>query len=1127
MDYKLKELLDVPKLQELLNSLAAVHSLPSAIIDNEGNLLTATAWQDICTKFHRVNPDTENKCIESDLHIGAKLTENMSHFIYRCPMGLVDTATPIIVDGKHLGNVFTGQLFLEPPDESYFKKQAHQYGFDEQEYMAAMRQVPLCTEEQLHNNLSFIAKFTQMLAEQALVNKRLRESEERYRIILQAAIDGVWLVDTRGRILEVNESYCRMSGYGEQELLMLNILDLDAIETADDIAIRIQRIMELGDERFTSKHRRKDGSLFDVEVSVQYRYVNSGQFVCFIQDISEKKLAENALQASEQRYRTVANFTHDWEYWLTPDSSFAYCSPSCEQITGYSAEEFMNDPNLIKAIIHPDDFAITSHHFNEIGKQDSRSHEREFRIINRSGEVRWIAHACRVVIGDDGKYLGRRASNRDVTSRKKAEEDYRLLFNKMLDGFALHEIICDEQGKPIDYRFLAINPAFEKLTGLKAEELVGRTVQEVMPGTEQHWIDIYGKVALTGEPANFENYSTELNRYFEVNAFRPAANQFACIFLDISERKLTESYKDMSRKVLMLMNEQGGLKDIIPKVITILKTETGFDAVGIRLQVGDDYPYFSEEGFPNELLLKENSLIERNREGGVCRDKDGNVCLECTCGLVITGKSEPGHPLFTPGGSFWTNDSFPLLGLPHDVDPRLNPRNECIHHNYASVALVPIRDENRIVGLIQFNGYRKDMLTLNSLELLEGVAGHIGAALMQKRHEDEKHTLEAQLQHAQKIEAIGRLAGGVAHDFNNMLTIIMGHAQLGLMKIAPDSPIADDLNEIIKSSERSADLTRQLLAFARKQTVAPKVLDLNETVSGMLKMLQRLIGEDICLNWHPTPNLWEVKVDPSQIDQILANLCVNARDSIANVGKITIETGSNVIDEEYCSQNAGFMMGEYVRLAVSDDGCGMDKETMAQIFEPFFTTKGPGEGTGLGLATVYGIVRQNEGFINVYSEPGLGTTFTIYLPRYSGKVEKSQTIDTLEPFKRGKETILLVEDEPAILKITTMILRKQGYTILAANTPKEAIRLASEHADKIHLLMTDVVMPEMNGKELSKKLQSLYPQLKCLYMSGYTANVIANHGVLETGVNFIQKPYNMDTLADKLREVLDYKGLGD
>ena len=390
-----------------------------------------------------------------------------------------------------------------------------------------------------------------------------------------------------------------------------------------------------------------------------------------------------------------------------------------------------------------------------------------------------------------------------------------------------------------------------------------------------------------------------------------------------------------------------------------------------------------------------------------------------------------------------------------------------------------------------------------------------------KRAEEAKTQLQDQLLQSQKMESVGRLAGGVAHDFNNMLGVIIGHAEMALDQVDPALPLHDDLAEIRKAAERSADLTRQLLAFARKQTVMPKVLDLNATVAGMLKLLQRLIGEDIDLAWLPGDDLGSIKMDPSQIDQILANLCVNARDAIADVGKLTIETCNRSFDEEYCAHHPGFAPGDYVRLSISDNGCGMDRETLAQIFEPFFTTKGVGEGTGLGLATVYGAVKQNGGFINVYSEPGQGTTFTIYLPRHKGEAGQAPAADATDLLKRGHETILLVEDEPSILQLAKMILERQGYTVLTANTPGEAIRLAGEHADKIHLLITDVIMPGMNGRELAKNLMYIYPHLKLLFMSGYTADVIANHGVLDEGVFFIQKPFSIKDLAAKVREALD------
>jgi signal transduction histidine kinase/HAMP domain-containing protein len=347
---------------------------------------------------------------------------------------------------------------------------------------------------------------------------------------------------------------------------------------------------------------------------------------------------------------------------------------------------------------------------------------------------------------------------------------------------------------------------------------------------------------------------------------------------------------------------------------------------------------------------------------------------------------------------------------------------------------------------------------------------------------EDKDKLEAQLQQAQKMESIGRLAGGIAHDFNNLMTVILGRSELALMKLEPTDPLTGSFTEIYNAAVRSADLTRQLLAFARKQTIEPKVLDLNEAVSAMSKMMQRLIGENIQLAWLPANDLWNVHVDPSQIDQILANLCVNARDAIANVGKITIETGKTTFDQDFCAKNIGFVPGEYVLLAVSDNGCGMDRETITHIFEPFFTTKGVGKGTGLGLSTVYGVVKQNNGFINCYSEPGQGTTFRIYLPRYVGQPEKSlhYGIGTV-PKGRG-ETLLLVDDDPNIIDTATMMLGELNYTVLTADTPYEAIRVAMQHTGEIHLLVTDVIMPEMNGWDLAKKIQSTYPHLEFLFM---------------------------------------------
>ena len=400
------------------------------------------------------------------------------------------------------------------------------------------------------------------------------------------------------------------------------------------------------------------------------------------------------------------------------------------------------------------------------------------------------------------------------------------------------------------------------------------------------------------------------------------------------------------------------------------------------------------------------------------------------------------------------------------------------------------------------------------------LAGFFRDITARKIAEEEREKLERQLLQAQKMESVGRLAGGVAHDFNNMLNIILGYTEMALDEIDQDQPLHQELKEVLNAAQRSAEITRQLLAFARKQTIAPVVLNLNDTIGGMLKMMQRLLGENISLSWNPKPGLWHVKMDPSQINQILANLCVNARDAIADVGRITIETGNTIFDEYYCADHAYTTAGEYVMLAVSDTGNGMDEETLERIYEPFYTTKETGRGTGLGMSTVYGIVKQNGGSINIYSEPGKGTTVRIYMPRHHS--DRQEAIAPAPPLiLRGNgETLLLVEDELTVRKMGRIMLERSGYEVLTAASPSEAFVVAEEHAAKIRLLITDVVMPEMNGKELARKMRDLYPHIEVLFMSGYTANVIARHGVLDDGVNFIQKPFSYKELTGKVHAVL-------
>ncbi|MHB1462264.1 MAG: PAS domain S-box protein [Armatimonadota bacterium] len=1389
-------------------------------------------------------------------------------------------------------------------------------------------------------------------------------------------------------------------------------------------------------------------------------------------DIVDSKRAEEALRDSEETYRTLVNGVPDLLMRFDSQGRHLFVSKNISSFGGLQPAQIIGKTH--RELGHQEkDCQFWEESIRKVF--DSKLPlETEYTIETEQGALvrNWRLWP---EFDAQGAVKSVFTMTRDITAQRQAERDYQTLFREMINGFAVHEIICNEQGHPIDYRFIAVNPAFEQMSGLRVDDVIGRTALELLPGTEQHWIDTYGKVALTGEPVSFENYHSELGKYFEVTAFQPTPKQFACIFADITERKQatealrkseeqskgvietlplaiyitsakdqssvylnptmvqlfgytidevpsikhwlllaypdpayrqqitdewsrrvkqyietqtpfqpldaevtckdgskkivlwayialgdvnyycglnqtktkraeenlrrseqryaraiaatseaiwerdlitnkafysprwyemlgyedgefemtfkawkeichpddfqtaidkiqksldspydvgyeaefrmktktgdwrwilgkgnvverdasgkpltlsgtntditerkrTDLYRQTATEILRILNEPGDILDSLKRAVTCIKTNIEFSAVGIRLQDGDDFPYYAHEGFQKQFMTVENHIVERGANNGIFCDDNGLPRLECICGWVISGKVDHTLPFCTRGGSFWTNDLAALLGNPSDKIPWHHPHNTCLSHGYSSMAVVPIRSSERNIGTIQLNDLRKGCLTLDAVEAFEGIATHIGAALMRRlgeaslqqayvresvindilrlalldesldslmnkalslmftvpmpglepkgavflvdaagdglvlmaqqglnesvreacahipfgkclcgrvastgqlqfvdhidddhdvrydgiqphghycipmrygdrlvgvlttytrpgdahsqkleqflvsaadilatvvtrkqseatlraseerfrsyfdlplhgiattsldhiwmdvndqlctllgydrvelqqmtwsemthpddiavdlaqyqqmlsgqierykldkrfirkdgqvvwttisvgcvrrpdglvdyvvcvmdditerrKAEIEKAQLEEQLHHAMKMDSIGRLAGGVAHDFNNMLGVIIGHAQMALDGVDSVEPLYEDLHEIYKAAERSADLTRNLLAFARKQTVIPKVIDLNTTVEGMLKMLQRLIGENIELRWNPQAEMWMVKVDPSQIDQILANLCVNARDAIANVGRITIQTSTITIDPADVNPHMELAAGDYVRLTVSDTGCGMDKETQAKIFEPFYTTKGVGEGTGLGLATVYGAVKQNNGYIHVYSEPGEGTTFNIYLPRHIPITQQAETTRLASPAAPGHETILLVEDEPSILRMVTTMITRSGYNVISASTPGEAIRMADQHAGTIDLLLTDVVMPEMNGRDLAKNLLTRYPGMKRLFMSGYTADVIADQGRVDDGVHFIQKPFTLKDINTKIRQAI-------
>jgi PAS domain S-box-containing protein len=610
----------------------------------------------------------------------------------------------------------------------------------------------------------------------------------------------------------------------------------------------------------------------------------------------------------------------------------------------------------------------------------------------------------------------------------------------------------------MNLRFTYISPSIRRLRGFTVKEAMEQTIDQIMP------------------PDSLRLVSMALEEELRLEA-TGTANRSRTRIIELEEYK-----KDGS--TIWVENTLSFIRDEAQKPIGILAV--------------------SRDITERRRALEELNALTSHQEALLSAIPD--IIMEVDHDKVYTWANQPGY-------NFFGDD---VIG------------KEAIHYfkgeQNTYEAVQPLFNGEEDVIYVESWQRRKDgkkRLLAWWCKVLKDENGNVTGGLSTARDITDQLTMQEQFRQAQKMESVGRLAGGVAHDYNNALSVIIGFTELALYKVDPAEPLRAHLDEVLSAARRATDITRQLLAFARKQTITPKVLDLDENVESMLKMLRRLIGEDIDLTWSPGASLWCVKIDPSQIDQILVNLCVNARDAIEGVGKIIIETAKVAFDKAYCADHADFVPGKFVMLAISDNGCGMDKEILDNIFEPFFTTKDEDKGTGLGLSMVYGIVKQNKGFINVYSEPGKGTTIKIYLPRHEGKAVELREESAAEIPKGRGETVLVVEDDLSILKLARKILDRLGYTVLPAGTPSEAMGLTEKHTAVIHLLVTDVVMPEMNGRELSERLQSFNPDLKCIFMSGYTANVIAHQSVLDEGVHFIQKPFTERELATIVRKVLD------
>jgi len=885
-------------------------------------------------------------------------------------------------------------------------------------------------------------------AEKEKAEQTLRESEMRYRRMIALA-DAVAYEESLPdhKFVFFSEGIEKLTGYPPDELTAETWSGMiqECILRGDLAGLSLEEIrprLASGEIlEWRADYRIQDRSgvtrwLADCSIHVLDDAGRPVKALGILQDITERIRAERAVRASEERLRSVFRAAPVGIGVVRDRILIEVNDRICEMI-GRSREELLSQSARILYPTDEDFEFVGREKYLQIRAWGTGTVETRWR--RGDGEIIDVLLSSTPIHPEDWS-LGVTFSALDITERKQAEQAlresearYHALFTSMQEGFALHEIVCDAEGKPVDYRFVEINPAFERLTELKGEAIIGKTARECLPGVEEFWFEQYGKVALEGESLHLEHLSLRLNRWCEIYAYSPERGRFAVLMTDITERKKAEFH--LSR-----------FFEISPDLMCI----AGMDGRFHRLS-----PAWEQTlGYKLEEIYTRRSIDFVHPEDVPSTIAAGSQILQ--------GKRITLH----------------------------QNRYRCADGSYRWIEwhTIPFGDEQLVFGV--------------------------------GRDVTDRKALEGQLRQAQKMEAVGQLAGGVAHDFNNLLQAINGYTDLAISEIPEGSHTREMLGEVAKAGHRAAELVSQLLAFSRRQVMKPESLNLNSVIADLMKMLGRVIPENIRLSFVPGHRLEPIYCDRGMIEQVIMNLCVNARDAMPEGGKLTLETANASIDEDFCGNHPWAQPGQFVLLTVSDTGYGMDKDTVSHLFEPFFTTKEVGKGTGLGLATVYGIVKQHEGMIHTYSEPGKGSAFRVYLPA-SERAEQEPENRTEGTVEGGTETILLAEDDEMVRGLAQRLLEKAGYTVLLARNGEEAVEIFEQHAHDVDLLLMDVVMPHLGGREAYERTRAIRSGVPVVFSSGYSEDAIHANFVLEQGLTLIQKPFSRETLLRAVRHALD------
>jgi len=1013
--------------------------------------------------------------------------------------------------------------------------------------------------------------------------------------------------------LEVNEAAVQNYGYSREEFLRLKISDIRPAEELPRLMETLQKRSNTLSTRGAWKHRRKNGEVFDVEITSQgIRYGSQQAVLVSAVDITARVTAE--VHAAEQTATLRAMMENNPIAIVVVDLErrIRMCNAAFQSVFKYSQSEILGhdlDALLAPEELRADAIALS---VRAASGETFRANSRRKRSDGTPVDVQIIC----VPLVVNGKCIGSFAMYEDITersqveqARREAEERLRLLFENAIEGIFQASV---------EGQLLSVNPALARMCGYSSpEEMIasGRDVSTDFYADPQARLEFARRMAADGAVERFEYQLRRKNGtpiWVSENA-RVVRDKSGTVVAyegtmeDITDLKRAELERQVTFEIIRGVNVTDNLDDLLYLIHLALRKVLYADNCFVALYEPSSemfhFPFFVDQfdQAPPPQQVGRSCTAHVYRTGRAMLIPQGVFDQLTADGEVeLVGTPSPswlGAPLRTPaatigvlvvqhyenefayterdleflasvGGqialaierkraeekvresearlsllveqlpaALWTVDKnlrftsavgagLARLGLKPNLVGGLSLFE---YFSTTDSAFLPIAAHRRAVAgePVTFHSEWKGGSYTCHVEPLRSKDGELQGAICMALDITDRKQLEEQLRQAQKMEAVGRLAGGIAHDFNNLLMVIQGYADLLAERLPQGDPLQRNAEQIQTASQRATSLTRQLLAFSRKQMLAPKVMNVHAVVADMEKILRRLIGEDVQLETTSARDLGLVKADRSQIEQVILNLAVNARDAMPEGGRLTIETANAELDASFAHPPAVLEPGKYVMLAVTDNGCGMDSDTQAHIFEPFFTTKEKGKGTGLGLATVYGIVKQSGGYVWVYSEPGRGTSFKVYLPR----IEEEKALPSFEPpaqFRatpRGSETVLLVEDEKGVRELAREYLQMIGYTVIEAENGHHALELAGMHDGKIHLLMTDVVMPGISGRELSERVKAVRPGIQILFMSGYTDQAVVHHGILESDAVLLQKPFTLNTLALKLREILGCESL--